>query len=127
MRMENFNTKYGKNPEIYVEDIRNILQTNGKKAYDRWGALKQLVLDKAIKEINEVTDIEVTYTTKKRGKNVVAVVFDIKRKNWNYTKKQKENIPDWYNQTQATIPSDDLLDQVKALQEQMFEPENIND
>ena len=125
--LENFNTKYGKNPEIYVEDIRNILQTNGKKAYDRWGALKQLVLDKAIKEINEVTDIEVTYTTKKRGKNVVAVVFDIKRKNWNYTKKQKENIPDWYNQTQATISSDDLLDQVKALQEQMFEPENIND
>lgn len=105
----------------------NKLQTNGKKAYDRWGALKQLVLDKVIKEINEVTDIEITYTTKRKSRNVVAVAFDIKRKNWNYTKKQKENLPDWYNQTQATMPSDNLLDQVKALQEQMFEPENIND
>lgn len=125
--LENFKKKYGKDPIIPLEDIRNFLQVNDEGCYKEFKRLNDLIIKKAVKEINEVTDLNVSYETKRKCRKVVAIVFDIKRKNWNYKKKQKENIPEWYNQTQATIPSDNLLDQVKALQEQMFEPENIND
>lgn len=125
--LENFKKKYGKNPIIPLEDIRNFLQVNDEGCYKEFKRLNDLVIKRAIKEINEVTDLNVSYETQKKGRKVVAIVFNIIRKNWNYTNKQKENLPDWYNQTQATTPSDELLNQVKALQEQMFEPENIND
>lgn len=125
--LENFKKKYGKDPIIPLEEIRNFLQIKNEGCYKEFKRLNDLIIKKAVKEINEVTDLNVSYETQKKGRKVVAIVFDIKRKNWNYKKKQKENIPEWYNQTQATMPSDNLLDQVKALQEQMFEPENIND
>ena len=38
------------------------------------------ILKKCINEINELTDIEVSYETKKDGRKVVAIIYDIKKK-----------------------------------------------
>ena len=119
--LESYEKQYKKKPTITVEELRNIFQVNGKKAYDRWGAMKQLVIDKAIKEINEVTDITVQYRPIKKGRTVVALEFDIKRKGYNYTKKQKEGLPEWYNQTESTEASSKLLAEVEALKKASLE------
>ena len=121
--VENYEKMYKKKPQIALDDLRNVLQVEGKKAYDRWGAMKQLVIDKAIKEINEVTDITVQYRPIKKGRTVIALEFDIKRKGYNYTKKQKEGLPEWYEKTEQTEASEDLLEQVKALQKATEAPQ----
>lgn len=121
--VENYEKLYRNKPTITIEELRNIFQTNGKKAYDRWGALKQLVLDKAIDEINDVTDIQVSYQTLKKGRTVIALEFDIKRKGYNYTKKQKEGLPDWYEKTEQTQASPELLAEVEAYQKKHLEEE----
>lgn len=119
--IENYESNYHKKPFITVDEIRQIMQTDGRKAYDRWGAFKQLVLDKAINEINEVTDLNIEYETIKRGRNVKGLEFDIKRKKWNYTKQQKDTLPTWYNDTESEKPSDDLLKEVVEKQNKIKE------
>ena len=119
--LENYESNYHKKPFITVDEIRQIMQTDGRKAYDRWGAFKQLVLDKAINEINEVTDLNIEYETIKRGRNVKGLEFDIKRKKWNYTKQQKDTLPTWYNDTESEKPSDDLLKEVVEKQNKIKE------
>ena len=119
--VENYEKMYKKKPQIALDDLRNVLQVEGKKAYDKFKYLNDLIIKKAIKEISEVTDITVQYRQIKKGRTVVALEFDIKRKNWNYTKKQKEGLPEWYDQTESTSPSADLLEQVKSLQKASLE------
>lgn len=119
--VENYEKQYDKKPKIMIDDLRNVMQVKGKKAYDRWGAMKQLIVDKAIKEINEVTDITVQYRPVKNGRKVIALEFDIKRKGYNYTKKQKEGLPEWYEKTEQTEASPELLAEVEALQKASLE------
>lgn len=113
--VENYEKMYKKKPQIALDDLRNVLQVEGKKAYDKFKYLNDLIIKKAIKEISEVTDITVQYRQIKKGRTVVALEFDIKRKNWNYTKKQKEGLPEWYNQTESTEASPELLEEIEAL------------
>lgn len=54
-----------------------------KKAYDNFGRFRQSVLDPAVQEINEVTDLSVSYEPKKRGRKVVSVLFHIAKKSSN--------------------------------------------
>lgn len=117
--VENYEKLYRNKPTITIEELRNIFQTNGKKAYDRWGALKQLVLDKAIDEINDVTDIQVSYQTLKKGRTVVAVEFDIKRKKHNMTKAQKEGLPDWYADTEQHEPTEEMLERIEKMKKKL--------
>lgn len=55
--------------------------------YQRMGDFKKGVLDLAIKQINENTDLTATYTQKKQGRTIVGFRFDFKRK----SKPQKNN------------------------------------
>lgn len=113
--LENYKNKYNKNPLISVEELRNVFQVKNKKTYNTFKYLNDKLLKKSINEINKVTDLNVKYSTHKQGRTVIAVEFEIKRKNWNYTKKQKENLPDWYDQTEQTEASPELLAEIEAL------------
>lgn len=48
--------------------------------YKNFNNLKVKVLDKAIAEINKYTELEVEYKTIKRGRKVVEIAFQIKKK-----------------------------------------------
>lgn len=119
--LENYEKSYNRKPQINVIELKNILHTDGKKAYNRWGAFKQLVFDKAITEINEVTDLNVSYTTLKKGRTVVAIEFDIKRKKRNMTKAQKEGLPEWYADTEQQEASDELKSSIDKILDDLNE------
>lgn len=119
--VENFERNYGKKPVIQLDELRRIFQVEGKKTYEDFRYLNVKILKKSVAEITEVTDLNVSYSTIKKGKKVVAIEFTVKRKDWNYTKKQKDGLPEWYDQTESTSPSADLLEQVKSLQKASLE------
>lgn len=48
--------------------------------YQKWYDIRRFVLDIAIKEINSVSDVEISYTATKKGKAVASVLFDIRPK-----------------------------------------------
>jgi len=48
--------------------------------YGRWQDIKRRIVEPAIKEINEVGDLRVLYTTKKKGKAIVGITFSVKLK-----------------------------------------------
>ncbi len=56
-----------------LEDFRYCTDTVDK--YPEWANLKRFVIDKAVKEINEKTPLNVTFKAKKIGKKVAAVEF----------------------------------------------------
>lgn len=79
--VQNYEKQYHQEPSFAVDDLRKFMRIDGKKAYQRWGAFKQLVLDKAIQEINEVTDLFITMKTHKDGRYVKTCSFHIQTKN----------------------------------------------
>lgn len=79
----------GKTPIIEVEDIRyrlGVLETEYKVLAD----LKKRVLDLAVNEINEKTDIQVSYEQHKQGRKIIGFSFELKtKKSANETAKNK--------------------------------------
>lgn len=67
--------KKGMDLELTVEEIRECCDCMDK--YKAFANLKQRVIDVAINEINRVTLYRITYTYKKSGRAVVAVIFHI--------------------------------------------------
>lgn len=65
---------------INLTDLRNILGVSSAKMYDEFKILNRDVLKKAVAEINEISDINTKIITKKNGKKVVAIAFEISRK-----------------------------------------------
>ena len=55
----------------------NDLRARLEAEYDRWDNLKARIIDKAIEEINEYTDIHAEYQTIRESYSVVAVRFII--------------------------------------------------
>ena len=68
---------YAREKEIDVEDLKFILTAEG---YKNFNMFRQRVLDKAVKEINEYSDIEVIYTEEKSGRKVSTIHFDLREK-----------------------------------------------
>jgi plasmid replication initiation protein len=48
--------------------------------YGRWVDIKRRIIEPAIKEINRLSDLSVTYTTKTKGKGVIGVTFTLRPK-----------------------------------------------
>lgn len=48
--------------------------------YEEWYDIKRRIVEPAIKEINEVGDLRVLYTTKKKGKAIVGITFSVIQK-----------------------------------------------
>ena len=60
-----------------IDDLRVKLSAQN---YDRFPDFRRFVLDKAISEINELSDIIVSYAIEKKGKRFAKVSFTIKTK-----------------------------------------------
>jgi len=63
-----------------VDELRAILDATDKDSYKQFRYFRYVVLEPAIKEINEQTDISVSLTTRKQGRTVVEVTFHIESK-----------------------------------------------
>lgn len=63
---------------IAVDDFKGIMGC--KESYPLYADLKRYVIARAIKEINELTDIEILYNEKKTGKKVTGLDFRIRSK-----------------------------------------------
>lgn len=63
---------------FYIDELKKILGLS--KKFEKFKDFRVRVLDIAQREINQKTDLEVSYTPKKAGKKVVAIEFDIKKK-----------------------------------------------
>lgn len=61
--------------EIDIDELKWKLNIEDK--YDRIGNLKIRIIEPSVKEINELSDILVTFSQKKRGRRVVSFIFDI--------------------------------------------------
>ncbi len=79
----------GKTPVISVQDFRERLGVLDSE-YKTMGDFKKRVLDLAMNEISEKTDIKATYEQHKKGRKIIGFSFSFKQKK----PKQKEKIPD---------------------------------
>lgn len=81
--------EYIGNRIITIEDIRDYCGIS-KEKYKKINDIKRKVLDISYREINEKTDIEISYSMIKDGRKYVAVSFNIKnKKNHNLLNKEK--------------------------------------
>ena len=103
MRLYEFLIRYktSKKLEITLEDLRfrfGILEHE----YKAMGDFKKFVLDLAVKQINEYTDITVKYEQHKKGRTITGFTFTFKYKNKPKAEKQleqrDENTADMFTQ-----------------------------
>jgi plasmid replication initiation protein len=70
--------KYRNKPyEITIEKLKFIL--NIENMYPLYSHLKQRIIEPTLREINELTDINVEYGQKKKSRKVVSLIFHIKK------------------------------------------------
>lgn len=63
---------------VSLDELRQFLGLLGK--YNRWVDLKKTVIESSLKEINKLSDIEVSYEKEKYGRSISGVVFFIDSK-----------------------------------------------
>ena len=63
-----------------IEEFKKLLMIEDIKSYNRFPDLRRKVLEPAMKEINEYTDIDVTYREILKGRKVIKLEFHIKDK-----------------------------------------------
>lgn len=63
-----------------INELKNILKIEDKQSYQRYPDLRRFVLDKAVNEINEQTDIIVRYEPIKKGRKVIKILFNVRLK-----------------------------------------------
>lgn len=80
-RFYNFAVEWQKLREktISIDDLKHMLMLDDE--YTLYGGLNQKVIAPAIKEINKLTDYEISYMPKKTGRKITDIVFKIKVKN----------------------------------------------
>jgi len=81
----------GKTPMIDLQELRNRLGLSDDE-YNRSDNFKRRVLDLAIKQINEHTDITVSYAQHKDGRLIKGFSFKFNQKKKNNVKEKKEKI-----------------------------------
>jgi len=76
----------------------NVFKLNPQKpsAYDEFKAFRRAILDKALAEVNKLTDIEFKYTIEKRGRSVASVKFELVKEKDKYVEQLTPgNYPDF--------------------------------
>lgn len=71
---------FQKSKTFEVDELKRLLMVDGVKSYKNFNLFKTYVLDKALEEINELTDINVKLEPITKGKKVVQVRFTIEPK-----------------------------------------------
>lgn len=69
---------YSKNNSEWYFDLERIKYLLNCQHYDRWVDLKRRVIDPAMQEINELTNMIVNYETVTKGRKVIGVKFFMK-------------------------------------------------
>ena len=72
----------------YLPELREMLGIE-ENEYPRFEAFERRVIKRAIKEINEKTDLEVSYTKKKTGRKITHIEFEVKSKKADTTETTK--------------------------------------
>lgn len=89
-----WDNKYKETWEIPIDELKAILCCNVEESYNKFKVFNDRILKRVQKEIHEVTDIQYTYETIKKGRNVVAIKFIYK---------SKENIEESADFNQLTL------------------------
>jgi plasmid replication initiation protein len=66
--------------QVGIDELKRILMAS---EYERWSNFKQKVLDTALREIKELTDLEVDFAVIKKGRKFTDIEFIIKQKDDN--------------------------------------------
>lgn len=88
-------------PYISYQELRTRFEI-GSKEYERMSNFKSRVLEPALKQINDLTDIEVSYVQEKKGRSIVGFTFKYKFKDKPKKKKTLKAIDAF-----VTKPNDD--------------------
>ena len=83
-----------------LQEFKNILALN-KKSYDRYNNITLKVLNPAMEEITNKTDISVTYKTILSGRKAIGIKFNISRKKITKTKVKERIDPKSFNNFEA--------------------------
>lgn len=66
--------------EISLRELREKLGVEDNKTYESFKYFKRDIIDKCVTEINDLTDIDISYERKTRGRLTVGLVFNVKSK-----------------------------------------------
>jgi plasmid replication initiation protein len=69
-----------KEREIEISELKKMLFVHAEKAYDRIDNFKKKIIDIAVTQINEHSDITVSYTQRKSGRTVTHLTFSFEPK-----------------------------------------------
>lgn len=72
--------------EITVDDLRSMLGIDAMKTYSSYGKIKSKILEISKREINEKTDLNISYSEIKKSRKVIAIKFKITQKQTQETK-----------------------------------------
>ena len=64
---------------LSVDELKTLLDCQGK-GYSRWNNFRQMVIDKALQEINDYSDLQIDIELEKCGRTIESVVFIIQKK-----------------------------------------------
>lgn len=67
--------------QISLDDLKRQLMVDGIKSYKNFNLFKTKVLEIAQREINELTDLQITWEPERKGRKVIAITFYINAKN----------------------------------------------
>jgi len=71
----------GETPVYTIDELKRmlaLLDSKGNEQYQQISQFKQFVLDESVKQINQHTDLEISYTLHKRGRSFHSVTFTVK-------------------------------------------------
>ena len=69
-----------KRAEFEINELKQLLMVQNVKSYADFSLFRKKVLEIALREINEYTDLDVSYQTVKKGRKVIRVIFTISEK-----------------------------------------------
>lgn len=72
---------YQKSKTFEIDELKHLLMVEDVKSYKRFPDFRRYVLEKAQAEINELTDINISFEPITKGRKVVEVKFIIEQKN----------------------------------------------
>lgn len=66
--------------KVTLQDLRKRMDITNVKSYDKFSHFKDRVLDPAVNEISEYTNLDVSYNLTKTGKAYTGILFFIDQK-----------------------------------------------
>ena len=77
---------------VAVKNGRGVFEVTTIKSYEMYGKLKQAVIDPAVDDINECSDMRVTYEAIKTGRKVTAIKFIVNDDGYDRSERYFEQI-----------------------------------